>query len=113
MGRLDDVARWAVARLRGQAKDGSASHPEALTFLASGFWVRLREGHDGFCPTNHNVDPSLKRRDLRLTELELEVRHHDGRTTTFHRVKNWTRRYGLMEVPTARSSSTRNWRIHR
>lgn len=88
MGRLDEIARWAVTCVRGQAKENSASHPEAVTFLASGFWVRLREGHEGLCTTKHNVDPSLKRRDLRLTELELEVRHHDGRTTTFHRVRN-------------------------
>jgi len=88
MGRLDDIARLTVTRLRGKAEDDSVLRPEGITFLASGFWVQLGEGHRAYCTNRHNVDPSLKKGGLRLTQLEIEARHADGKTTTFHRVQN-------------------------
>ena len=88
MGQLDNIARGSVTRLRGKADGDELLYPGGRTFLASGFWVQLQEGHTAFCTNKHNVDPALKKPGLQLAQLELEIRHADGRTTTFHRVLN-------------------------
>jgi hypothetical protein len=74
--------------MRGKADGDRALYPDGVTFLASGFWVQLREGHHAFCTNKHNVVPSLKRARLHLASLEIEVRGADDRTTSFHTVRN-------------------------
>lgn len=89
VGRLDDIARFTVTRLRGKAEDyDPVLHPGETTFLASGFWMQLHEGHRVFCTNKHNVEPSMKRAGLRLAQLEIEVRKADGNAPAFYRVQN-------------------------
>jgi hypothetical protein len=88
MGRLDDVARLSITRLRGKADGDRVLFPAGVTYLASGFWIASMEGRRLFCTNRHNVDPSLKKTGLTLVELEIELRRADGVSTGFHAVTN-------------------------
>jgi hypothetical protein len=93
MGRQDDLALYAVSRMRGHLERPGG---KPVTFLATGFWVLTADRHVLFVTNKHNVDPTLKHGALTaftLARVELEWRPDaasDGSiaSAAFHDVKN-------------------------